>query len=438
MIKEKRLQLLSRISRPNEKKILLIGIDGLGGLYHPDFGGKTELQYANLPNLDKFVQHKRTVTGLIYPVELGIIPGSGPGHLGLLGYDPLYYEVGRGALEAAGILGKEEINFDDIVARFNFCTIDEKEIVIDRRAGRLNNGEDLALLLNKNIREVNGAEVKVIATKEHRGVFVIKNGTKLSPNITDTDPQEEGKKILKAKPIASFVGGAEVINPAAKQTAELVNSYTSKAIKVLKDKNPANGIIFRGFSNFPKLPQFKDVYSVKAGAIAVYPLYRGVARIVGMTVLGKPTNFEQEIEVLNNNYDKFDFFFLHYKDPDMKGEDKDFLGKVKTLEYFDSLLPKIISEDYKKFQEGKFKFDVIAITGDHSTPSVIGTHTHHSVPLAIFGDFMKGFDKTQHFNEEECITGARGRILGVELMTILLANAKKLGKFEGFQKDESD
>lgn len=431
---EERLGLVSRLSRPNERKILLIVIDGLGGLYHPEFKEKTELQYANLPNLDKFVQHKRAVTGLIYPVRCGIIPGSGPGHLGLFGYDPLFYEVGRGALEAAVFLKKREVNFDDIVARFNFCTIDENRIVTDRRAGRLTqtNGAEFAQILNKEIPEINGTKVKVISTKEHRGVFVIKNGAKSSPNITDTDPQEVGKKILEAKPISKPVGGTEVESRNAEQTAKLVNTYTSKALEILKDKKPVNGIIIRGFSTFPDLPRFNTVYSVNAAAIATHPLYKGIAELLGMTVVGEPTNFEEEVKILNDIYTKFDFFFLHYKDPDSKGEDKDFLGKVKALEYFDRLLPSIISKDKKEFEENKYKFDVIAITGDHSTPSYIGTHTHHSVPLAIYSDFMKGFDETEHFDEADCTKGTRGRILGIDLMTILLANAKKLSKFEGF------
>lgn len=319
VIMERRLELLSRISHPSEEKILLIIIDGLGGLYHPEYG-KTELQYANLPNLDRFVQHRETVTGLIYPIERGIIPGSGPGHLGLFGYDPLYYKVGRGALEAADLEG--EVTFDDITARFNFCIIDNKEnrIITDRRAGRLADGTELARLLNEKIREINGIKVKVISTKEHRGVFVIKSGKKLSSKITDTDPQKVEGKILQSKPISMFDEDRETSNPTAKQTAEIVNIYTSKALEILEGQRQANGIIFRGFSTFPRLPSFNKVYSVKAAAIAAYPLYRGIAKIIGMTVLGEPKNFAEEVEVLNNNYDNFDFFFLHYKDPDMKGE----------------------------------------------------------------------------------------------------------------------
>jgi len=418
---DSRLELLSRISYQNERKILLIIIDGLGGLSHPNYRGRTELQYAKLPNIDKFVMEKQTVTGLIYPVRRGIIPGSGTGHLGLLGYDPLYYKVGRGALEAAD-LKTGEVAQGDITARFNFCTIDEERKVIDRRAKRLTNGKEIAELLNSRVK-IPGATVKLISTKEHRGVLIIKNDGQLSPRITDTDPERNGLRFLQSEPIYDVVSGVKKATPAASKTAKIVNEYTKQVMKVLKRMKPVNGIICRGFSTFPNLPQFNEVYSLNAAAIAAYPLYRGIAKLVGMKVLYGATNLKEEINMLEENYKKFNFFFLHYKDPDSKGEDGDFIGKVRDLQYFDSLFPKI----------RKMKFDVLAITGDHSTPSIIKAHSHHSVPIAINSNFMKGFDKTKHFDEKECIYGSLGRMVGVELMTILMANARKLNKFEGFE-----
>jgi 2,3-bisphosphoglycerate-independent phosphoglycerate mutase len=418
---DKRLELLSRLSYSNNKKILLIIIDGLGGLPHPKYDHKTELQYANLPNLDEFVKERETVTGLIYPVRRGIIPGSGVGHLGLFGYDPLFeeYKVGRGALEAADLNLGEAVQ-GDIIARFNFCTIDNENRIIDRRAGRLSDCTKLANLLNENIK-IKDINFKFIPTKEHRGILIIKNG-KLSPHITDTDPQKNGSPILKAEATLVFMSGMKKEPPTAATTANIVNDITKQALNILKDMKPANGIIFRGFSKFPDLPNFNQVYSLNAAAIAVYPLYRGIAKLVGMTVLNGATDLKSEINTLKNNYEKFNFFFLHYKDPDTKGEDGDFEGKVKALEDFDRLFPEI----------RQMSFDVLAITGDHSTPSVIGRHSHHSVPVAINSNFMKGFDRTEHFDEKECINGSLGRLKGVELMTILLANAEKLYKFEGF------
>lgn len=418
---DKQLELISKLSYSNEKKILLIVIDGLGGLQDPNYGNKTELQYAELPNLDRFVRDKRTVTGLIYPVKRGITPGSGTGHLALFGYDPLHdeYKVGRGAFEASDIDSKE-VSQGDIVTRFNFCTIDDNGNIIDRRANRLTNGQELADLLNKKI-QINGATTRLFSTIEHRGVFVIKNDGKLSPKITDTDPMRLGLKPLLSKPINDIANVKNELNSAIK-TANIVNEYTRQALNILKDMKPANGIIFRGFATFPDLPSFNKVYSLNAAAIAVYPLYRGVARFLGMKILDGAIDFKSEINILRNNYEDFDFFFLHYKDPDIKGEDGNFIEKVKSLEYFDNLFSEII----------EMKFDVLAITGDHSTPSIVGVHTHHSVPIAINSNFVRGFDKTEHFDEEECSHGSLGHFEGTQLMPILMANAKKLNKFEGF------
>jgi 2,3-bisphosphoglycerate-independent phosphoglycerate mutase len=417
---DRQLEFLSRISHPNEKKILLVIIDGLGGLPHPDYGNKTELQYAKLPNLDEFVRDRKTVTGLIHPVRRGITPGSGTGHLGLFGYDPFFkdYMVGRGAFEAAD-LEPGEVAFGDIIARFNFCTIDEEGKIIDRRAGRFTNGKELAELLNKKVKINNGVTIKLVSTKDHRGVFIIKNGNQLSANITDTDPHSDKLPPLLSEPI--FVPGIHASVSSIK-TAKIVNDYTEQAMNILKGMKPANGIIIRGFSTFPNLPHFNGVYSLTAAAIAAYPLYRGVARLIGMKVLDGAIDIDSKISILKKNFEKFDFFFLHYKEPDERGEDRDFLGKVKALEHFDRLFPAI----------REMNFDVLAITGDHSTPSLIGTHTHHSVPIAINCPFAIGFDKTEHFDEEECLRGSLGQLEGVQLMPILLANAMKLDKFEGF------
>lgn len=418
---DRQLELLSRISHSNEKKILLIIIDGLGGLPHPEYENKTELQYAKLPNLDKFVRDRQTVTGLIYPVRRGITPGSGTGHLGLFGYDPFFkdYMVGRGAFEAAD-LDSREVAHGDIIARFNFCTIDEEGKIIDRRAGRFTNGKELADLLNKKVK-INGVTVRLVSTKYHRGVFIIKTGNQLSANITDTDPHKDGLPPLLSEPICN-VPGIKEASVSAIKTAKIVNDYTEQAMNILKAMKPANGIIIRGFATFPNLPRFNEVYSLNAAAIAAYPIYRGVARLVGMKVLDGAIDIDSEIGILKKNYEKFDFFFLHYKDPDEKGEDRDFIGKVKALEHFDGLFPAI----------REMKFDVLAITGDHSTPSIIGSHTHHAVPIAINSNFAKGFDKVEHFDEEKCICGSLGQLEGVQLMPILLANAMKLNKFEGF------
>lgn len=418
------LEFFATISQPNDEKILLVVIDGLGGLHHPDFGGKTELEYASahglLPNITKFVRQERTVTGLIYPVARGIIPGSGAGHLGLFGYDPLMYRVKRGAIEAAGA---ENVPQADVWARLNFSHIDGNGTVEDRRAGRLGysstRGQELAEKLNANFK-LPGVIATVVATKDHRGVLALKrkHGSQLplDDDITDTDPGEDGKPIMPCE-------AGHPQNHAALQTAEVVQELTRQAGQILAAEEDANIILLREFAHAPHLPSFEHVFKVRPAVIALYPLYRGVARLVGMAVLdAEPKNLEDQINVLDAYCDDFNFFYLHYKKPDVMGEDKDFLGKVDAMAEFDKLLPRIT--------EGN-RFSVIAITGDHSTPSVLGRHSEHSVPVAINASTMKGYDKTSFFTEGECVHGSLGRLLGIELMPILMSKAGKFRKFGG-------
>jgi 2,3-bisphosphoglycerate-independent phosphoglycerate mutase len=416
------LEFLASLSIPSPEKILLVVIDGLGGLRHPDFGNQTELEYGSrqgmLENLAWFVRHEWTATGLIYPVARGIIPGSGTGHLGLFGYDPVAYNVKRGAIEAAGAA---HVPPADIVARLNFCKMNSDGLIIDRRANRLGcsptRGLELAQKLNAKFR-LPGIEAVVIATRDHRGILALRrkdeSALPLDDGISDTDPGDENK------PVAPCT----VVNPrnqAAVKTAEAVRLLTQQAGEILAREPDANTLIFRGFAQMPNLPSFEDVFSVRPAAIALYPTYRGVAKLVGMSILdGGAKDLKDEVDLLDKHYADFDFFYLHYKKPDMMGEDKNFLGKVEALAEFDRLLPRLIGDE---------RFSVIAITGDHSTPSVLGRHSEHSVPLAIHARTMKGYNKTQYFTEGECIHGSLGRLRGVELMPILLAKAGKLRKF---------
>ena len=413
------LSLLKGISRETNSKIVLVVIDGLGGLRHPEFLHKTELQYANLPNLDKFVRDDDTVTGLIYPVRRGLIPGSVGGHLGLFGFDPLEFRVGRGAIEAEALIGMAgvEIGDEDILARLNFCTVDSEGVIVDRRAGRIQSSEEYAKILNENITEVLGTKIRVIATKEHRGVLVIENRNgRLNWNVHDTDPEFPGYKPMSAVPIME--------DEASARTAGIVNEFCKHAREVLKPHYPVNCVILRGFSSrlsVRSLPRFPEYYKLNACAIAAYPLYRGLARLVGMTVLPIATHLEHQVELLKEVFEKYDFFFFHYKDPDSRGEDGNFLGKVEALERFDRVFPEIVA----------LGSDVIAVTGDHSTPSIMKKHTEHSVPLAIRSRYMKGFDRSNAFDEDTCNQGTFGRIEGPALMKTLLAKAGKLAKWDG-------
>ena len=411
------MSILSKISVSNANKILFFVIDGLGGMYHPDYNNKTELQYAKLPNLDAFASKPTSDTGVLYTVVPGITPGSGSGHFGLFGYDPTEreYMVGRGALEAAD-LEPGTVKPSDIVARFNFCTLDDNGIVTDRRAGRIESGEEYAKLINENIH-IDEFDFEVIATKEYRGVLIIRDNGLVSQEITDTDTQNEGVPFARAAPRAGFRYSENAI-----ATAEFVNTFSDKVIELFRGQKPVNGIAIRGFSVFPVLPRFDDVYSVKSLAVASFPFYRGLAYLLGMDVAHGCLTFEDQIEALRKGHETHNFFFLHYKDTDCCGEDKDFLGKVRALEEVDRALPEIL----------KMGFDTVVITGDHSTPSLLGKHSHHPVPLLINSKRNCGVDRAASFDEEAFRRGYLGTVRSTDLMTMVLAAADKLQKSEDF------
>ena len=414
----KQMSIISKISQKSDNKILFLVADGLGGMCHPDYDEKSELQYANLPAFDAFVANPHTDTGLIYPVIRGVIPGSGSGHFGLFGYDPTEPEfmVGRGALEAAD-LEPGLVQKSDIVARFNFCTMSADGTVADRRAGRISNGEKFAEMINSQVK-VDGYDFNVIATKGYRGVLVIRDPmSQLSDEITDTDPQKEGRplNVSTPRPNAKNIEAAE-------KTAKFVNEFNRQVTEVLRKEELVNGLVIRGFSKFPTLPRFNDIYSTRSIAIASFPFYRGIAYLLDMDIAHGCMTFEDQIAALKDNYDKYDFFFLHYKDSDCRGEDKNFLGKVQALEYLDSKLNEILS----------LGFDTVVVTGDHSTPSYLGAHSHHAVPLAIYSKRNRGFDTSDKFDELTFSKGYLGTVYGNDLMMMVLAAAGRLAKSEDF------
>jgi len=412
----------SRLSAPNSKKILLIIIDGLGGAPHPAHQNMTELQAAKLPHLDLFLREQEAATGLICPVgRFGITPGSGAGHLGLFGYDPFFYHVPRGRLESAAT-EEEEMVEGEVRARMNFCTLDQEGRILDRRAGRISDCRRPAKLLNDQVK-ITGAEIKIVATKEHRAVFMLKPpiNQRWSPEITDTDPQKTGVPPLKAQPLEA------TNNAEAEATAHLINEFVRQAVQILQDEAPANGVLLRNFAGAVadtgnRLPKFNTAYAVKSAAIAAYPLYQGIAKVVGMDVMKGATDLKSEIALLRQHQGDYDFFFLHYKDPDSRGEDGDFVGKVAALERFDEMFPEICA----------MRFDVVALTGDHATPSVMAAHSSHPVPLAIAGGMKQTHDPKTHFDETHCRSGWLGVMNGPDLMPLLLGAAGKLKKFDGF------
>ncbi len=392
-------------------KILLTVLDGLGGL--PVKEGKTELELAKTPNFDSLA--KISALGLHIPVDVGITPGSGPGHLGIFGYDPLEIEIGRGVLEALG-LGLE-VRETDIAVRGNFATAEYsngKVVIKDRRAGRIPTEENRRIVerIRKEIKDVNGAEVIIKSGMEHRFALIFRFREPLpegSDRIRDTDPQKVGAQPLPAV--------AET--PEAEKVAELVNEFIQKAVKIIKDEPKANYILLRGFSKKPKLKTFEEKYGIRSACVAVYPMYRGLASLVGMDIVNPSgDSISDEIATLKDIWESYDFFFLHIKKTDSYGEDGNWQGKVGVIEEFDRNLPSILS----------LKPDVIAITGDHSTPSVLKGHSWHPVPLLVNSPYVLG-GTSERFTERECLKGEIGIIPAKKIMNLLLANARLLPKY---------
>jgi 2,3-bisphosphoglycerate-independent phosphoglycerate mutase len=386
----------------NNSKIVMYVADGLGGLPRKP-GGMTELETAKTPHLDALA--KEGVLGGSIPVLPGISPGSGPGHLGLFGYDPLQYMIGRGALEATGI--GFALQEGDVAIRANFCTLDAKGNISDRRAGRIPTEESAPLAVKLRNVKIPGIEVFVEPVKEHRFVVVLR-GPGLAGNIQDTDPQITGVPPLDP----------EANDAASKKAAELAKEFVRQARDLLAGQSKANGCTLRGFSGKPQLPSYEEVYGLKAAAIAVYPMYKGLARLVGMDIVGKPQTLDEQMKALEDNWAKYDFFFIHFKYTDSTGEDGNFDAKVKRTEEFDAAVPRITN----------LKPDVVIVTGDHSTPSMLASHSWHPVPTLLWSRYCRT-DGCERFGESECLRGGLGQFEAKYLMTLALANAKRLGKF---------
>lgn len=385
-------------------KIVMLVMDGLGGLPMEE-GGLTELESAFTPNMDKLAV--KSALGLHHSVPYGMIPGSGQAHLGLFGYDPVKYEIGRGVLSALGV--DFDLGPNDVAARGNFCTVDENGVITDRRAGRIptEEGERLCELLSRNL-DLPGVEVFLLTEKEYRFVLVLR-GEGLGGNVGDTDPQSVGR----------HAHIAEAIAPDSERTAELVRAFVRQGNEILKNESPANSFVLRGFAEMPKWPKFNDVWGTRSVAIAMYPMYRGVAKVVGMTVMPPAESMEQEVDMLVENWANFDFFFVHIKKTDSYGEDGNFAGKVGIIEQVDRLLPRILALDP----------DVLIITGDHSTPARLKAHSSHPVPTLFYARDIRP-DGITSFGERACVMGSLGsRFDATDLMPFALAQAGRLNKF---------
>ena len=396
--------LQSLLKKGMNTKIVLLVMDGLGGLPIVP-GGKTELETAIRPNLNALAE--RSILGLQQPLLPGMTPGSGPAHIGLFGYDPINYAIGRGVLSALGV--DFDLQPDDVSARGNFCTVNENDIITDRRAGRIptEKGAELCNLLSENIK-IPGVEVILTPEKEYRFVFVLR-GPGLNGDVSDTDPQATGKKALQAQALSSE----------AKTTAEYIQEFVLQANEVLKDQTPANSLVLRGFSQLPKWPKFNDVFGLNSLAIAMYPMYRGVAKLVGMTVMPAAQSMEEEIDMLEQKWDEHDFFFVHIKKTDSYGEDGNFDAKVGIIEQVDDLLPRILA----------LKPDVLLVTGDHSTPAKMRSHSWHPVPTMLYSELCRP-DGISEYGERACLKGSLGPLFpSYELVPLALAHASRIEKF---------
>ena len=395
-------QLTRDLHTKGDSKIVMLVADGLGGLPMKP-GGPTELEAARTPNMDALAA--RGIQGASIPVAPGIAPGSGPGHLGLFGYDPLKFVIGRGALEATGI--GLELQDGDVAIRCNFCTLDQDGKIVDRRAGRIPTEESAPLA--KRLRQVSipGIEIIVEPVKEHRFVVVLR-GEGLGGNVRDTDPQATGVPPLD--PVAN--------DPDSQKTVEVAKEFLVQARQLLADQPKANFHTMRGFASKPALPSYREVYGLRAAAIAVYPMYKGLARLVGMDIVGQAQTLDEQIQILQDQWNAYDFFFLHFKYTDSTGEDGNFEAKVQRTEELDEVIPRISA----------LNPDVLIITGDHSTPAYLKNHSWHPVPTLLVSDCCRPDGLTQ-FNEGTCIRGGLGHFEAKYLMCLALANAGRLGKY---------
>ena len=396
------LELLRELSVPGDSKIVLLVIDGLGGL--PNESGRSELEQAHIPRLDRLAQE--SLCGMTLPVAVGVTPGSGPGHLALFGYDPEEYTVGRGVLEALGI--DFDLQPQDIAARGNFCSVDSEGRITDRRAGRIPTAQSASLCERLAMTKLRDVQTFVEPVKDHRFLFVLR-GEGLDDRVTDTDPQKAG-----VAPLASRALSAE-----AEPTAKLINDWVAQAQKALRDAPPANMLTLRGIAKQPPMPSLPEVCKLRTAAIAAYPMYRGLAKLVGMDVLRTGATFADEMATLKANWDKYDYFFIHFKRADAAGEDGDFQEKIAALEEIDAYI-----DDLHDLQA-----DVFMVAGDHSTPAVVAGHSWHPVPFLFHAKNFNPGDPTPGFNEKACAQGILGAFPAKEVMSLAMAYAGRLTKY---------
>ena len=385
-------------------KIIFLVFDGLGDIPDPAHGGMTPLEAARKPNID-VLAIERGVLGRTIPVGVGITPGSGPGHLSLFGYDPALYAIGRGILEVLGL--NMDLQANDVAARGNFCTVRDG-VIVDRRAGRPETSvtERLCGLISQEVPSVDGVQVIMRPGVSHR-FGIIFRGEGLSDDLDDTDPHKEQKAPLPAAPRKAD----------AARTAAAVNTFVERVADVLKGEPVANMILLRGFSRKPDIPLFPEIFRMASLAITTYPMYRGIAKVIGMKVEKEPRDYADMVAILREHYDRYQFFFMHIKETDVAGEDGNFKEKTKAIEAVDRIVADISALNPA----------VLVVTGDHSTPCPLKGHSWHPVPLLIVAN--TGERDGMAFHEKNCVRGSLGTFYAKELMTLALAYGAKLDKY---------
>jgi len=385
----------------NPCHIVLLVIDGLGG--YADARQDSELEAAHTPNLDELAA--QAACGLALPAGPGITVGSGPGHLALFGYDPLEYDLGRGLLSAIGL--GVRLRPGDVAARGNLALLDDHGRVSDRRAGRID--DDRARAIVEHLQQqvaLDDVEVTFEHVSEHRVLLVLR-GEGLDPRIEDLDPQRTG-----VPPRAPTATAAE-----AERTAELLTQLDGAIREALTDQD-ADVVLFRGFDTLHELPSMQDRFAVHPATVANYPMYRGVAELVGMEVLPVVKSLAAQVELMSTHWDRYDYLFAHEKGADRAGHDGDRPGKIAAIEAVDEVIPDLVA----------LGPDVLAITGDHSSPTQLHAHSWHPVPTLLWGDRV-GRDDVDSFGERACAAGILGQLRTQDLMPLMLASAGRLEKY---------
>ncbi|MFC2068313.1 2,3-bisphosphoglycerate-independent phosphoglycerate mutase [Chloroflexota bacterium] len=396
------MELIKEIAHRSPTKIILVVIDGLGGLPNPETG-RTELETAYTPNLDQLAT--QGICGLIDPVGVGITPGSGPGHLALFGYNPFQYIIGRGILEALGI--DFDLQLGDVAARGNFCTVDKDGVITDRRAGRISTERCIELCQLLDDLVIEDVKLFIRPIREHR-FSVVFRGNGLVTSVSDSDPQQTG--VTPETVIA--------LSPEASRMTSIANQFIAQTKAILSEYYPSNMLLLRGFSQRTYFPSMAEVYRLQPAAIASYPMYRGLAKLLGIDILATGMSVDDELQTLKQNYADYDYFFLHIKGTDIAGEDGDFDRKTRIIADIDRSLTDIMS----------LQSVVVVVTGDHSTPAILGGHSWHPVPVLLYSKWCRP-DKVSEFSETACLSGGLGRLYATQIMPLAMANAFKLNKY---------